>query len=240
MNPTQEIKNIRIKNNCSANWNTMRGDPDGKFCQSCKKVVHDFTDKHAADFQKIYEEQKGNLCGRFLISQTTLSYKQPNWKRILSAFLLVFGYNLVGSDLKAQTTHQGSGPDTTKKQNTAREPMVMGDYEAPQAEYKYGGQEGMMKFLKDNIRFSEKCPDGKLFVSFVVDSVGRVRSPEILKSGLDAETNKDALRVISLLEFTPAQFLNKSISTYHTLPVIFKRKDWQKCKWKNRLQRQGL
>ena len=106
----------------------------------------------------------------------------------------------------------------------------MGDVELPQPEYKYGGEEGIMKFLKDNIRFSEKCPDGKLFVNFVVDSIGRVRSPEIMKSSLDADANKEVLRVINLLEFVPAQFLNKSISTYYTLPIIFKRKDWQKKK----------
>ena len=223
MNITRAINNIHIPNKCFSNWEAMEDVPGGRYCRSCKKVVYDFTDKHTEDFQKIYEEQKGNICGRFRLSQTTFFNSQATWKRLLSACLVVFGYNLIWSELSAQTSDRATN-GINEKQNPNPGPFLLGVAEA-MPEYKYGKEEGMMKFLKENLKFPENCADGKAIVRFVVDSTGKVKNAEIMKSGFGAEANKEVLRVVYLLEFKPAQFSNKNISSNFTLPILFKRKD---------------
>ncbi|MBX9853545.1 MAG: hypothetical protein K2X86_17515 [Cytophagaceae bacterium] len=50
---------------CHENWDQMTPVEQGRFCQSCKCKVYDFTHKNHSDIEKIYTESNGTACGRF-------------------------------------------------------------------------------------------------------------------------------------------------------------------------------
>lgn len=89
-----------------------------------------------------------------------------------------------------------------------------------------GGQEGLMRFLADNIKYPEAAAaskiQGKMIVSFKISAHGDVLSVAIEKP-LDSNLDKEALRVCSMItEFKPATLNGSPIpATYH-LPVTFR------------------
>lgn len=92
-------------------------------------------------------------------------------------------------------------------------------------EYK-GGQDGLIKFLGENITYPAECAEneieGRVTVKFVVLSDGKVGFVEVINSAhplLDAE----AVRVISLMdEWIPGKLKGEAVNVYFTLPVSFK------------------
>ena len=86
--------------------------------------------------------------------------------------------------------------------------------------YKFGGEIGMMKFLNENIKYPKDSVEGKVFVTFIVDTLGNVRRPKILR-GLSKKADEEVLRVVKLLEFYPAMTNNKKLAIDYNLPVSF-------------------
>ncbi|PKP23092.1 MAG: hypothetical protein CVU05_01170 [Bacteroidetes bacterium HGW-Bacteroidetes-21] len=92
-------------------------------------------------------------------------------------------------------------------------------------EYK-GGQEAMMKFLVENIKYPEDAKNkgiqGKVFVNFVVSKTGKIQDVSVAQSVnplLDAE----AVRVISSMpNWTPGEDKGKKVDVQITLPINFK------------------
>lgn len=61
---------IRIPEPCSENWNTMQPDEKGRFCSSCSKSVHDFSNKTDAEIHQVISSSKDkHICGYFRKSQ---------------------------------------------------------------------------------------------------------------------------------------------------------------------------
>lgn len=94
-----------------------------------------------------------------------------------------------------------------------------------------GGQNALLQFLKENIKYPEQEKkngvEGRVVVRFMVSETGEVLHAVVVKSvspGLDAE----ALRVVSRLpEFKPGTQNGVPVQTYFTLPVLFKLSDKQ-------------
>lgn len=60
------MKNLRIPDPCSENWELMSPQEQGRFCSACNKCVIDFTQKELKEIEQILEEKpKGSICGRF-------------------------------------------------------------------------------------------------------------------------------------------------------------------------------
>ncbi|VXB54745.1 conserved hypothetical protein [Flavobacterium sp. 9AF] len=71
---------INVPSPCHENWHAMAKVEKGRFCSSCQKKVHDFT--NATDTQIIAAiDGNDNLCGRFLKSQLDRTIEKPNQKR---------------------------------------------------------------------------------------------------------------------------------------------------------------
>lgn len=84
---------INIPNPCSEDFSKMSPVQQGFHCESCQKVVVDFTDKSDAEIASFLEQNRGRkTCGRFRISQVV---KHQTFAfhivRFAAAVLLAFG-----------------------------------------------------------------------------------------------------------------------------------------------------
>ena len=89
-----------------------------------------------------------------------------------------------------------------------------------------GGQEALMKWLSNNIRYPESAQQngiqGRVTVRFVVEKDGSVSGATILK-GVDKDLDAEALRVVKRMPKWQAGKNNgQSVRSYFTLPVTFR------------------
>ena len=93
-------------------------------------------------------------------------------------------------------------------------------------EFPNGGMPGLMKYLSDNIRYPEAAKvagiQGRITVVFVVDKDGSITNVETLR-GVDAELDKEAIRVISSMpKWIPGMQKGKAVKVRYTVPVMFR------------------
>lgn len=81
-------------NPCVEDVKNMKSSDNGRFCNSCNKVIVDLTRKSNLEILDIYHQNNGNLCG--IVNPNQLSqrkYYHP-LKRFALALMLVFGSTL--------------------------------------------------------------------------------------------------------------------------------------------------
>ncbi|WP_340112431.1 energy transducer TonB [Maribellus mangrovi] len=105
----------------------------------------------------------------------------------------------------------------TEKEKVYTEVDVMPEYP--------GGQDAFLKFISENVKYPENAKkneiQGKVFVNFVVDETGAVTKVKVVR-GVDPELDKEAVRVIKLLEkFTPGTKDGKAVKVKYTVPINF-------------------
>jgi len=88
-----------------------------------------------------------------------------------------------------------------------------------------GGESSMMKFLHDNLRFSELAKkvgvEGRVYASFVINSKGEVDAIKIIR-GLGYGLDEEVVRVIGIMpNWKPGRFQGRAVSTVMSLPVYF-------------------
>jgi len=71
---------IHIENPCAESWQKMSPDKDGRFCNSCNKVVVDFSHKSINEIQNYLSISP--VCGRYSLRHTTAAGK---WENFLNA-----------------------------------------------------------------------------------------------------------------------------------------------------------
>jgi TonB family protein len=90
-----------------------------------------------------------------------------------------------------------------------------------------GGSIAMNEFISETIVYPtlsmENGEHGKAFVKFIVDSTGKVRNPEIIKSSGYKTLDVEAVTVIKKMPlWKPALLNNRPVNCNMTLPVAFK------------------
>lgn len=93
-------------------------------------------------------------------------------------------------------------------------------------EFPNGGMPGLMKYLSDNIRYPEAAKvagiQGRVTVVFVVDKDGSITNVKTLR-GVDAELDKEAIRVISSMpKWILGMQKGKAVKVRYTVPVMFR------------------
>ncbi|MFZ4930281.1 hypothetical protein [Chryseobacterium sp. Mn2064] len=87
------MKNIKIPNPCSENWELMSPQEKGKFCAVCNKCVIDFTQKQPQEIVQILEKNNDiQICGRFYNHQIGENIDKPQalrtaFQRYIPSFL---------------------------------------------------------------------------------------------------------------------------------------------------------
>lgn len=89
-----------------------------------------------------------------------------------------------------------------------------------------GGDEGMMKFLTENVKYPKEAIDngtgGKVLVEFIVECDGSLSDVKVQKSVAPALDN-EAVRVVKAMpKWKPGTNGGKTVRVKHTLPVTFK------------------
>ena len=89
-----------------------------------------------------------------------------------------------------------------------------------------GGENRLRNYLQNNLKYPSQARkarvEGKVYVSFVVNSGGRVTDTKIIK-GIGEGCNIEALRVINKMPFwKPATQQGRPVSVRFVIPVYFK------------------
>jgi periplasmic protein TonB len=88
-----------------------------------------------------------------------------------------------------------------------------------------GGETALRTYIAKNIKYPATAQEmgiqGKVYVTFIVDSNGNVTKATIAR-GIDASLDKEALRVINTLpKWTPGKQRGKPVSVSYTVPINF-------------------
>ena len=90
-----------------------------------------------------------------------------------------------------------------------------------------GGENALMKFIKENVNYSNvissdgKKPVGRVTLKFAVNEDGSVSEIVVIK-GLDPACDKEAVRVVKLMpKFIPGKQSGEVCKTWFILPVYF-------------------
>lgn len=88
-----------------------------------------------------------------------------------------------------------------------------------------GGDEGRMKFFKDNMKYPEEAKkqgiQGVIFVTFVIETDGRVTDARILR-GLGYGLEEEALRVVNMMpNWIPGKQRGENVRVQFNMPIRF-------------------
>ena len=100
-------------------------------------------------------------------------------------------------------------------------PTVFDDPEIPPV-FKDGGERGMRKFIKENLRYptTGDCIQGKVYVGFTVDTLGNVINCEVLR-GITKESNEEAVKVVQQMKFIPGKLDGQLKQMKMVVPISF-------------------
>jgi hypothetical protein len=89
--------NINVPEPCHENWLLMTPDEKGRYCNSCQKVVIDFSMMSDAEIIQYFQKYRGNTCGNFTVSQLGRDIREPAtparkryWGMLLSLLVTFF------------------------------------------------------------------------------------------------------------------------------------------------------
>ena len=132
-------------------------------------------------------------------------------KFIITALMAVFGLTTVSA----------------QKTVVAKKNQKVFDIVEQMPEYP-GGQAALFEFISKNVKYPEdavkKKVEGKVFVTFVVDTDGKITDVSLLRKvfpSLDAE----AMRVISAMpNWIPGRQKGQAVRVKYTVPIMFRLK----------------
>lgn len=112
---------------------------------------------------------------------------------------------------------------------SAQSPVITEDkpvYSVEQMPQYPGGEEELLKFIKDNLRYPkvavETGIEGRVYIRFVVSRTGEVTDVTVIRS-LDASCDAEAVRVIKMMpNWTPGRQNGMNIPVYYTIPIVYK------------------
>ncbi len=156
---------VYVPDPCHEDWNKMTPKEQGRFCDSCSKVVVDFT-KMSNDEVKDYlhEHSSQKVCGHFKKTQldippieiklTEAHYKLPLISKFLLASFLVFGFNLYTSAQTKTTGEVAPVPVTIKVEG-----KTVQTYHTPENLELINGQAVIEEYLEGDVEYIPQEPD---------------------------------------------------------------------------------
>jgi periplasmic protein TonB len=92
-----------------------------------------------------------------------------------------------------------------------------------------GGEEKMLKFLRENIKYPESARnngiEGTVYLTFVVNSNGKINDVKLLR-GIGGGCDEEALRLVRLMpKWVPGKQNGKNVPVQFNLPIKFRLSD---------------
>ncbi|CAN5485455.1 hypothetical protein BH10BAC1_BH10BAC1_18170 [soil metagenome] len=103
---------LTIKEPCHQGWENMSLSKKGRFCSSCKKNVHDFSNSTIDEIKKVYFESSDGVCGHVPVKLLQEQYVERGIQQVHYSFvkkfclaaMLCFGANLFTIDAAKAST----------------------------------------------------------------------------------------------------------------------------------------
>jgi hypothetical protein len=232
---SEQIKNIKLKFSCTADWDSMPVVDGVKSCEHCSKKVYDFTGSKQDEFLRILAENNNNICGRFSTDQMAVNHPiLPAWKKWVSAALVLVGINLFNK-VEAQTKEQQPTVAELAKVNPRVVNIMMGEpipittmpkgnksllIRHDEAAKFPGGISALSSYILKKGKFKEDII-GRMIVSFTVNTDGTLSDYKIIH-GLDENEDKEVIDALkSSPKWEPAISNGKAVKSVFILPVTF-------------------
>ena len=93
MNKKITLHDLHIPEPCAKNWHEMQGDDKKRFCDFCKKHVHNVTDMPESEFRQLMKANNGKACITIEQKprQLRFSYLHRPFRQVIAASLLLTG-----------------------------------------------------------------------------------------------------------------------------------------------------
>jgi TonB family protein len=213
------------------NDTTMRNSPMSKMTIARYDfLVQDiYKGKITKDTLTIYTGRGGGDCGtRFEIGKKYIVYgeNETYFGQVNNDFKFPKAKNTFWTYNCLRTTSYFQDEITeiekyAKRKHIDKAEVIFADPDSPPT-FKDGGDIGLKKFIKENLRYPKtgECVTGKVYVGFTVDTLGNVKDIEI-KRGITPSTDEEAIRVVKMLTFIPGTRFGRPIETKMVLPISF-------------------
>lgn len=135
-----KTQKISIPSPCTVGWKNMQDTANGKFCQSCNKVIPDFSKLPDFQIRSIIEQTEGEVCGRISLSQlnrirvgsSSESHSNAEENNSFLKVAVLTGVMLSSISLSAATPEQSpflSLPSIDMSVNVSETNSLIGDIE---------------------------------------------------------------------------------------------------------------
>ncbi|RLD54902.1 MAG: hypothetical protein DRJ01_17415 [Bacteroidetes bacterium] len=163
-----------------------------------------------------------NNCHIILLDKNNWEY--PNhWLISYDFDVSDTGYKSKGIVINIKTGEEKEYYTETTLNQQNQEDLIMGWFVEKFPEFQ-GGIDSLRKYIQSNIIIpKDSIIQGRVFVSFWIDTLGQVTDAKIAR-GINVKQNNEALRIInSLPKWQPGETRGKKIKVPYTIPVIFKK-----------------
>src|SRR5258705_2294045 len=79
---------IAVPKPCSEHWEQMEERERGRFCQSCKNIIIDFSQLPNKELYEFFQQNKNIICGRFSSNQLNIDLTPPAHRK--NSFYLLY------------------------------------------------------------------------------------------------------------------------------------------------------
>lgn len=146
-----------------------------------------------------------------------------NGKRVNVKYSIPVGFRIKQEDIEANLAKLNAG----KAQSETPEDSTEQVYSIVESMPEFpGGMEALMRYVSGNVKYPSFALDygiqGKVSVSFTIDTDGSVLDPKIAK-GVHPSLDAEAIRVVwTMPKWNPGKQKGKPVKVKYTVPIVFR------------------
>ncbi len=204
----------------------------GKFiCNTLKAIRLDIARANGIEYSPCECHHKGDCAGTCHACESEMRYLENEIarRRLLGKAALVAGVSLAVSSLTATAANSASQQVTSHNHtihanDTTKRFETVGFVE--QMPYFRGGNDALVKYLHDNIKYPPEAVkdsiQGRVVVQMLIERNGEVAEVQVVRPVHELLDNEVVRVCKSLPRFFPGRVGRKAVAMWFTLPVEFK------------------
>ena len=198
-----------------------------KICKTLKAIRQQIADANGISYAPTPCTHKGDCAGTCPACEAEVRYieHELNARRLLGKAVVVAGLSMSLMPLTAFS--QNISSDKTPQKITAKsDSSRVLDGVVEQMPSFRGGQQALMTYLSQNVKYPKECEDsaiqGRVVCSFMVEKDGSLSDFKVIKS-VHPKLDAEALRVIKQMpKWFPGKILGEATRVKFTLPISFR------------------